>query len=188
MVVSLSARSTTKKLRSQMRIPLALQRASCAVLYMLSAAGCSPGAQGAGSVTIVPTSHAVALGTNRNARAVDVSIVITNTSGNPILWSDCALGLEEYRYLLVPDRKGSDWTEVWSPGCPDLSAATAPLRPGESATVHLTAVSAADTARGFAGRPGIYRVHFFLSAYVGGEYLQLPYAESVSQPFNVVAE
>jgi hypothetical protein len=31
-------------------------------------------------------------------------------------------------------------------------------------------------------------VHFFLSANVAGEYLQLPYAESVSQPFNVVAE
>ncbi|HEV7595261.1 MAG TPA: hypothetical protein VGO33_09700 [Gemmatimonadaceae bacterium] len=171
-----------------MRISLALQRAKCAVLYTLSAAACSPRAQSASTVSIVPTSHSVSLGTNRTARTLDVSIVITNTSANPILWSDCALGLEEYRYLLVPDRKGSDWTEVWSPGCPDLSAATSPLLQGESATVHLTAVAAADTARGFAGRPGIYRVHFFLSANVGGEYLQLPYAESVSQPFNVVAE
>ncbi|MDQ6690713.1 MAG: hypothetical protein M3Z18_09415 [Gemmatimonadota bacterium] len=55
-------------------------------------------------------------------------------------------------------------------------------------TLLLAVASADPSSRDFPGQPGVYRVHFFLSAYVGGEYAQLPYAESVSQPFDVVAE
>ena len=153
---------------------------------MLWLAACSPAAPSGSSVTIAPTSGTVALQTTSQGRTIDVSIVITNRSSNPILWSDCALALEEFRYVLVPDRKGSDWTEVWAQGCPDLGATRPPLLPGESVTVPLAIAASRDSSRDFVGRPGVYRVHFFLSAYVAGEYSQLPYAESVSQPFNVV--
>jgi hypothetical protein len=169
-------------------MPVALDRPNCALMYMLWMSACSPAAPGTPSITIVPATRTVALETTSSGKTIDVSIVITNNSGNPILWSDCALALEEYRYVLVPDRKGSDWTAVWAQGCPDLGATTPPLRPGESVTVPLTIVAARDSSRDFTGRPGVYRVHFFLSAYVAGEYAQLPYAESVSLPFNVVAE
>ena len=178
----------THELHLQKRISLALERANCALAYMAFLAACSPGAQSASSVTIAPTTHTVSLENTTSGTAIGVSIVITNNSSNPILWSDCALALEEYRYLLAPDRQGSDWTEVWEQGCPDLGDTRPPLLPGESVTVPLTIVAARDSSRDFVGRPGVYRVHFFLSAYVAGEYAQLPYAESVSQPFNVVAE
>jgi len=181
--------SPSLELHLQFRLPVALERAIGLYVYLAVLAACSPPhEQSTTSVTIVPASRTVALETTTRGRAINVSIVITNTSSNSILWSDCALALEEYRYLLVPDRKGSDWTEVWSPGCPDLSVTTPPLRPGESVTVPLRIVAARDSSFDFVGRRGVYRIHFFLSAVVAGEYAQLPYAESVSQSFNVVDE
>ncbi|MEA2763223.1 MAG: hypothetical protein QOD47_2507 [Gemmatimonadaceae bacterium] len=171
-----------------MKFPVALERTNCVLVYMLAIAACSAAPKSAGPVVIVPTSRTVALGTTPRGKTIDVSIVITNTSSNSILWSACTLSLEEYRYLLAPDRKGSDWTEVWAAGCPDLNTTTPPLRPGESVTVPLHILAERSSSRDFVGQPGVYRVHFFLSAYIGGEYEQLPYAESVSQSFNVVAE
>jgi hypothetical protein len=158
------------------------------LLFISLLAACSPDRRPATPVTIVPTSSTVTLETTRGRKTLRPAIVITNTSNNPILWSSCALTLEEYRYLLAEDRKGSDWTEVWSPGCADVNALPPLLLPGESVTVPLQVTAPESATRDSLGQPGVYRVHFFLSAYVGGEYLQLPYAESVSQPFNVVLE
>ena len=135
----------------------------------------------------MPASRNVSLAVTGEQKILRASIVITNTSSNPILWSSCALTLEEYRYLLAPDRKGSDWTEVWTPDC-DVNAVIPLLLPGESVTVPIEVIAPGPSAHDFLGQPGVYRVHFFLSAYVGEEYLQLPYAESVSQPFNVELE
>jgi hypothetical protein len=159
-----------------------------ALLFVALLSACTADRPSATPVTIVPTSRYVTLGVTGEQKILRASIVITNASSNPILWSSCALTLEEYRYLLAPDRKGSDWTEVWAPGCADVNAITPLLLPGENVTVPIEVVTPGPSAHDFLGQPGVYRVHFFLSAYVGGEYLQLPYTESVSQPFNVVLE
>jgi hypothetical protein len=115
-----------------------------------------------------------------------MSVTLTNTSTNPVVWFSCGFALERNRYVLTSDRGGDDWGEVWTPVCArDNSVAPPPLRSGESVTVPINVPTTA-AAHVFPGETGVYRVRFFLAVQMGGEFHQLPYEFSVSKPFTVV--
>jgi hypothetical protein len=63
----------------------------------------------------------------------------------------------------------------------------APLASGESVSVPIRVRSNQGYPRNFSGEPGLYRVRFYLSSIVSGEYHQLPYRASVSSAFTVTA-
>ena len=116
--------------------------------------------------------------------SLNVTIRIENTSNNAILWSECGLAVERNQYIMAMDRQSDEWLEVWRPTCPDDGDAQKILRPGESTNVPLEITST--PSANFHGDVGVYRVRFFLSADVGGEYQQLNPELSVSRSFSVV--
>jgi hypothetical protein len=136
-------------------------------------------------IQIVPNSETIALRGHGGKAILDLTIRLENTSRHAILWSECALAVERSQYIMAMDRRSEEWLEVWRPGCADDSDAQKILRPGETANVPLEITAAA--GGDFRGDVGIYRVRFFLSSDIGGEYHQLDPGLSVSRPFSVVA-
>jgi hypothetical protein len=136
-------------------------------------------------VQIVPSSETIALRGPAGKAILDLTIRLENTSSHAVLWSECGLAVERSQYIMAMDRRTEEWLEVWRPSCADDSDAQKILRPGENASIPLEITSVAGSD--FRGDVGIYRVRFFLSADIGGEYHQLDPALSVSRPFSVVA-
>lgn len=136
-------------------------------------------------VQIVPSSETIALRGSAGKAILELTIGLENTSSHAVLWSECGLAVERNQYIMAMDRRSEEWLEVWRPSCADDSDSQKILRPGETASIPLVITS---TAGGdFRGDVGIYRVRFFLSADIGGEYHQLDPQLSVSRPFSVVA-
>ena len=166
-----------------MRFP----RSSALSILVLS--GCAASTDPPAAVRIEPTAPTFSLQSTPRGPRLDVSITLTNTSSNPIIWINCGFALERNRYVLTTDGGGADWAEVWTPVCAlDNSVMPPPIKSGQSVTVPISATPSSAPAHVFAGDPGVYRVRFYLSAQIAGEYHQLPYEISVSKPFTVVAE
>lgn len=94
------------------------------------------------------------------------------------------MALERNQYVMALDRRTEEWLEVWRPSCPDSDEAQKVLREGEAVMVPLHVSTTG--ASSFHGELGIYRVRFFLSADIAGEYHQLDPELSVSRSFTVV--
>jgi hypothetical protein len=136
-------------------------------------------------IQIIPNAATIAMRGHAGTAILDLTIRLENTSSHAILWSACGLAVERSQYIMAMDRRSEEWLEVWRPACADDSDAQKILRPGETADLPLeiTSGSGAD----FRGDVGVYRVRFFLSSDIGGEYHQLDPKLSVSRPFSVVA-
>lgn len=137
-----------------------------------------------GPVQIIPGADRVALRKEGGKPILDIAIRLENTSNNALLWSECGLSVERNQYIMAMDRRSDEWLEVWRPTCPGDDDAQKILRPGESVSLPLEVTPA--PGANFHGDIGVYRVRFFLSADVGGEYHQLNPELSISRPFSVV--
>lgn len=135
-------------------------------------------------IQIIPPVNPVALQRRNDKTTLKVTIRIENTSNQAILWSPCSLAVERSQYIMAMDRRSDEWVEVWRPTCPDEADDQRLLRSGESASIPLEMSSGPGVD--FHGEVGVYRVRFFLSTEVGGEYQQLSPRLSISRPFSVV--
>jgi hypothetical protein len=77
--------------------------------------------------------------------------------------------------------------EVWRPPCGDTETPQE-LRSGEDANVPLKISISQPANAGVHDIDGVYRVRFFLSAAVAGEFHQLAPELSLSTPFTVVRQ
>lgn len=135
-------------------------------------------------IQIIPNAERIPIRTEAGKPLLEVTIRIENTSAHAIVWSECALAVERNQYIMAMDRHSEEWLEVWRPTCPNDDNAQNLLRPGESASLSLEITPG--SGANFRGEVGIYRVRFFLSAAVAGEYHQLSPELSVSRAFSVV--
>ena len=135
-------------------------------------------------VRIEPTAESFTIRKQSRVVSLDAEIEIENRSTHPILWSECGMALERNQYVMALDRRTEEWLEVWRPSCPDTDEAQKVLREGEAVTVPLHVLPSG--ASSFHGETGVYRVRFFLSADIAGEYHQLGPELSISRSFTVV--
>ena len=141
--------------------------------------------QNAAPVQIYAESDQVALGHDGGVTTLEFSMTVTNTSTHAILLSECGMALERNQYIMAMDRRNDEWLEVWRPTCEDSTEARTTLQPGESMRVPVR-VASRGTPSAFKAEPGVYRLRFFISSAIGGEYHQMPSELSISRSFTVV--
>ena len=154
----------------------------------IAASSCTADKESDAAIRITPESRTVSLQPSPAGPTLNTAVTIRNRSLQPILWSACDLALERYQYVLALDHARPEWVENWRPVC--FSSGNTPparLRSGESVTVPISIVAARKVSPKFTAEPGSYRIRFFLSAEIGGEFVQLPAALSASEPFTLVS-
>jgi hypothetical protein len=178
--------------------PIGLART--AVLWaVLFGAACSDSTGPVSPVRIVPQASSVMLQATPQGQALNATFILTNTSSFQVAWGTCGVTLEKAGLPALPPGK-TEWQMVWARVCYLLDALASQsraassaipwdymvLKPGESATISISAIVGQPPNTNFTGEPGLYRIRVPLSMNVLGFDRAVPADQSVSEPFTLV--